>query len=50
MDELILKKSKKSDHVVKIIEYAEKEKERLDAIKAAGGGTAKEKVKDLWRY
>ena len=37
------------DHVQKIIDYAEKEKERLDALKAAGGGAVKEKVEDPWR-
>lgn len=49
LDELILNKSEKMDHVARVIEYAEKEKERLDAIKAAGGGAVKDKVEDPWR-
>ena len=37
------------DHVARIIDYAEKEKERLDALKASGGCPIKEKVEDPWR-
>lgn len=38
------------DHVQRIIDYAQTEKERLDALKASGGKETKaEKVEDPWR-
>jgi 5-methyltetrahydrofolate--homocysteine methyltransferase len=40
VDQVILNKSPNMDHVQRIIDYAEAEKERLDALKAAGGGVA----------
>ena len=38
LDQVILNKSPDGNHVQKLIDYAQDEKERLDAIKAAGGG------------
>lgn len=38
VDQVILNKSPNMDHVQRIIDYAQAEKERLDALKAAGGG------------
>lgn len=38
VDQVILNKSPNMDHVQRIIDYAQSEKERLDALKAAGGG------------
>ena len=37
------------DHVQKLIDYAQEEKERLDAVKAAGGGPVVAKKVDPWR-
>lgn len=34
---MILNKSEKGDHVERLIEYAKKEKERLDELKLGGG-------------
>lgn len=50
IDQVILNKSPNMDHVQRIIDYAQSEKERLDALKASGGkeATAK-KVEDPWR-
>lgn len=48
LDELILNKSEKMDHVQRIIDYAEEEKERIDAFKASGG-KAVVKKEDPWR-
>jgi len=49
VDEVILNKSPNMDHVQRICDYAEAEKERLNALKAAGGGAAPVKVEDPWR-
>ena len=49
VDQVILNKSPNMDHVQRIIDYAEAEKERLDALKAAGGGAAPVKQEDPWR-
>ena len=49
LDEVILNKSPNMDHVQRLIDYAQEEKERLDAIKAAGDGPVKEKKADPWR-
>jgi len=38
LNEVILNKSPNNDHVQRVIDYAEEEKERLDALKAAGKG------------
>jgi len=38
LDEVILNKSPNMDHVQRVIDYAQEEKERLDAEKAAGKG------------
>jgi 5-methyltetrahydrofolate--homocysteine methyltransferase len=48
LDELILNKSEKMDHVERVITYAEEEKERIDAFKASGG-KAVVKKEDPWR-
>lgn len=49
VDQVILNKSPNMDHVQRIIDYAQAEKERLDAIKAAGGGAVVAKQEDPWR-
>jgi 5-methyltetrahydrofolate--homocysteine methyltransferase len=49
VDQVILNKSDKGDHVEKLIQYAQDEKERLDAIKAAGGGPVVVKKVEEWR-
>jgi len=49
LDEVILNKSEDGNHVQKLIDYAQEEKERLDAIKAAGGGAVVAKKVDPWR-
>jgi len=50
LNEVILNKSEKMDHVQRLIDYAQEEKERLDAIKAAGkGGKVVAKKEDPWR-
>ena len=49
VDQVILNKSPNMDHVQRIIDYAQAEKERLDALKAAGGGPVAVKVEDPWR-
>ena len=50
--EVILNQSEKADHVERLIEYAKKEKQRLDDLKeseAEGGVVKKEKKVDEWR-
>lgn len=49
LNEVILNKSVDGNHVQKLIDYAQEEKERLDAIKAAGGGAVAAKKADPWR-
>lgn len=49
VDQVILNKSPDGDHVQKLIDYAQAEKERLDAIKAAGGGAVVAKKVEEWR-
>lgn len=49
VDQVILNKSPNMDHVQRICDYAEAEKERLNAIKAAGGGAVAVKKEDPWR-
>ena len=50
IDQVILNSSPKGDHVQRIIDYAQAEKERLDALKEAGkGGVVVEKKKEAWR-
>lgn len=50
IDQVILNSSPKGDHVQRIIDYAQAEKERLDALKEAGkGGGVVEKKKEAWR-
>lgn len=49
VDQVILNKSPNMDHVQRIIDYAQAEKERLDALKAAGGGVVVVKQEDPWR-
>lgn len=48
ISEVILNESPENDHVQRIIDYAQEEKERLDALKAAGGKIVEKKV-DPWR-
>jgi 5-methyltetrahydrofolate--homocysteine methyltransferase len=38
LTEVILNKSDTGDHVERLIEYAKKEKDRLDELKLGGGG------------
>jgi 5-methyltetrahydrofolate--homocysteine methyltransferase len=47
LTEVILNKSEKGDHVDRLIEYAKKEKERVDEMKE--GGVKKEKKVEEWR-
>ena len=49
LDCVILNKSENGNHVQELIDYAQEEKERLEAIKAAGGGKVAEKKEDPWR-
>lgn len=49
LDSVILNKSESGNHVQELIDYAQEEKERLDAIKAAGGGVVAAKKEDPWR-
>ena len=48
LDEVILNKSPNMDHVQRIIDYAQTEKERIDELKASGGKAVVKKV-DPWR-
>lgn len=38
LTEVILNKSESGDHVDRLIEHAKREKEKLDELKAGGGG------------
>lgn len=49
LNEVITNKSPNMDHVQRVIDYAQEEKERLDALKAAGGGPVAVKKVDPWR-
>lgn len=49
LDEVILNNSPNMDHVQRLIDYAQAEKEHLDALKAAGGGPVAAKKVDPWR-
>jgi 5-methyltetrahydrofolate--homocysteine methyltransferase len=49
LDEVILNNSPNMDHVQRLIDYAQVEKEHLDALKAAGGGPVAVKKVDPWR-
>lgn len=49
LDQVILNKSPNNDHVQRIIEYAEKEKERLEQLKISGGEVHAVKKADPWR-
>jgi hypothetical protein len=49
LDEVIWNESKDGNHVQKLIDYAQDEKEKQDAIKAAGGGPVVAKKLDPWR-
>ena len=48
LDQVILNESPNNDHVQRIIDYAETEKQRLDDIKAGGGGKVQKKTEE-WR-
>lgn len=49
LDEVILNKSEDGNHVQRLIDWAQEEKERLQAIKEAGGGEVVAKKVDPWR-
>ena len=49
IDEVILNKSPNMDHVQRIIDYAQNEKERLEALKATGQPAATAKKQEAWR-
>jgi 5-methyltetrahydrofolate--homocysteine methyltransferase len=50
IDQVILNDSPNMDHVQRIIDYAQTEKERLDALKLSGGASAAVKKKEAaWR-
>lgn len=49
MTEVILNESADGNHVDRLIEYAKKEKDRLDEIKEGGTGVKKEKKVEEWR-
>lgn len=49
LTEVILNKSEDGTHVERLIAYAQKEKERLDAEKQNKDGVVKEKKVDEWR-
>lgn len=49
IDQVILNKSENGDHVQQLIDWATDERERLQAIKAAGGGPVIVKKEDPWR-
>jgi len=49
LTEVILNNSEKGDHVERLIEYANKEKDRLEELKSGGGEQKKEKKVEEWR-
>lgn len=49
LTEVILNKSADGNHVDRLIEFAKKEKERLEELKESAGGVKKEKKVDEWR-
>jgi len=49
IDQVILNSSPNNDHVQRIIDYAQTEKERLDTLKAEGKGEVAAKKVDPWR-
>jgi len=49
INEVVLNKSETGDHVQRLIDFAQEEKERLDALKAAGKGGKVVKKADPWR-
>ena len=49
VEQVVLNNSPEMDHVQRIIDYAQAEKERLDALKAAGGGQVVQKKVEEWR-
>jgi len=49
LDQVILNSSPNMDHVQRLIDWAENERSRLEAIKAAGGGAVVPKKADPWR-
>jgi 5-methyltetrahydrofolate--homocysteine methyltransferase len=49
LTEVILNESEDMNHVERLIEYAKKEKERLDELKEGGKGVAKVKKVEEWR-
>lgn len=49
LDSVILNKSENGNHVQELIDYAQDEKEKLDAFKASGGKKEYVKKEDPWR-
>jgi len=49
LEEVILNKSEDGNHVQRLIDWAEEERQRLQAIKEAGGGEVVAKKVDPWR-
>lgn len=49
LEEVILNKSEDGNHVQRLIDWAEEERQRLQAIKEAGGGEIVAKKVDPWR-
>jgi 5-methyltetrahydrofolate--homocysteine methyltransferase len=49
LTEVILNESEDANHVDRLIEYAKKEKERIDEEKEGGTGVKKEKKVEEWR-
>lgn len=49
LTEVILNESADGNQVEKLIDYAKKEKERIDEAKESAGGVKKEKKVEEWR-
>lgn len=49
LTQVILNESPDGNHVDRLIDYAKKEKERLEELKEGGGGVKKEKKVEEWR-
>ena len=49
LTEVILNESADGNHVENLIDYAKKEKERIDEAKESAGGVKKEKKVEEWR-
>jgi len=49
LTQVILNESPDGNHVDRLIDYAKREKERLDELKEGGGAVKKEKKVEEWR-